>query len=130
MTYSTTVTHFFLNLNKTQTQQTQTQIEIAGILDGDSSINDIMDKACEDIYKKLLIEEVSEMDDNAISQPDPSNSTPAFVSYFNILRIRAFCLCLTVDAKFAPSAKHTASRTSWLHTRRDHKTCQSIFPEN
>jgi hypothetical protein len=28
-----------------------------------------------------------------------------------------------VDAKSAPSAKHTASRTSWLHTRRDHKTC-------
>jgi hypothetical protein len=35
-----------------------------------------------------------------------------------------------VDAKFAPRAKHTASRTSWLHTRRDSKTCQSIFPEN
>jgi hypothetical protein len=35
-----------------------------------------------------------------------------------------------VDAKCAPSAKHTASRTSWLHTCRDHKTCQSIFPEN
>jgi hypothetical protein len=28
-----------------------------------------------------------------------------------------------VDAKSAPHAKHTASRTSWLHTRRDHKTC-------
>jgi hypothetical protein len=37
---------------------------------------------------------------------------------------------ITVDAKSLPSAKHTASRTSWLHTRRDHKTCQSIFPEN
>jgi hypothetical protein len=24
---------------------------------------------------------------------------------------------ITVDAKRAPSAKHTASRTSWLHTR-------------
>jgi hypothetical protein len=36
----------------------------------------------------------------------------------------------TVDAKCAPSAKHTASRTSWLHTCRDHETCQSIFPEN
>jgi hypothetical protein len=35
-----------------------------------------------------------------------------------------------VDAKSAPRAKHTASRTSWLHTRRDHKACQSIFPEN
>jgi hypothetical protein len=35
-----------------------------------------------------------------------------------------------VDAKSTPSAKHTASRTSWLHTWRDHKTCQSIFPEN
>jgi hypothetical protein len=35
-----------------------------------------------------------------------------------------------VDAKYALRAKHTASRTSWLHTRRGHKTCQSIFPEN
>jgi hypothetical protein len=35
-----------------------------------------------------------------------------------------------VDAKCAPSAKHTASRTSWLHMCRDHKTCQSIFPKN
>jgi hypothetical protein len=35
-----------------------------------------------------------------------------------------------VDTKSAPCAKHTASRTSWLHTRRDSKTCQSIFPEN
>jgi hypothetical protein len=36
-----------------------------------------------------------------------------------------------VDAKSAPSAKHTASRTSWLHTRkRVTMTCQSIFPEN
>jgi hypothetical protein len=25
----------------------------------------------------------------------------------------------TVDAKCAPSAKHTASRTSWLHTRKE-----------
>jgi hypothetical protein len=37
---------------------------------------------------------------------------------------------IAVDAKCAPSAKHTASRTSWLHTCRDHKKCQSIFPEN
>jgi hypothetical protein len=36
----------------------------------------------------------------------------------------------SVDAKCAPSAKHTASRTSWLHTCSNHKTCQSIFPEN
>jgi hypothetical protein len=36
---------------------------------------------------------------------------------------------VVVDAKSAPHAKHTGSRTSWLHTRRDHKTCQSIFPE-
>jgi hypothetical protein len=35
-----------------------------------------------------------------------------------------------VDAKCAPSAKHIASRTSWLHTCKDHKTCQSIFPKN
>jgi hypothetical protein len=35
-----------------------------------------------------------------------------------------------VDAKSAPRAKHTASRTSWLHMWRDHKTCESIFPEN
>jgi hypothetical protein len=35
----------------------------------------------------------------------------------------------TVDIKSAPQAKHTASRTSWLHTRKDHKTCQSIFSE-
>jgi hypothetical protein len=26
---------------------------------------------------------------------------------------------VTVDAKSAPSAKHTASRTSWLHTREE-----------
>jgi hypothetical protein len=36
----------------------------------------------------------------------------------------------SVDVKSAPYAKHTASRTSWLHTRKDFKTCQSIFPEN
>jgi hypothetical protein len=35
-----------------------------------------------------------------------------------------------VDVKSAPYAKHTASRTSWLHMRKDSKTCQSIFPEN
>jgi hypothetical protein len=40
------------------------------------------------------------------------------------------CAKKCVGAKCAPSAKHTASRTSWLHTCRDHKTCQSIFPEN
>jgi hypothetical protein len=43
-----------------------------------------MDKACEDIYKEVQIEEVSEKDDYTISQPDSSNSTPAFVSYFNL----------------------------------------------
>jgi hypothetical protein len=32
-----------------------------------------------------------------------------------------------VDAKFAPRAKHTVSRTSWLNTRADSKACQSIF---
>jgi hypothetical protein len=85
----------FLNLNQTQTQQTQTQRETARILDGDSSINYIMDKACEDIYKEVLIQEVNEKDDDTISQSDPSNSTPAFLSYFNLLRIRSFCLCLT-----------------------------------
>jgi hypothetical protein len=26
---------------------------------------------------------------------------------------------IVVDAKSAPSAKHTASRTSWLHTRKE-----------
>jgi hypothetical protein len=82
-------------LNQTQTQQTQTQTETAGMLDGDSSIGDIMDKECEDIYKEVLIEEFNEKDDNTISQPDPSNSTLEFVSYFNLLRIRSFCLCLT-----------------------------------
>jgi hypothetical protein len=35
-----------------------------------------------------------------------------------------------VDVKSAPYAKHTASQTSWLHTRKDSKTCQSIFLEN
>jgi hypothetical protein len=35
-----------------------------------------------------------------------------------------------VDVKSAPYAKHTASRTSWLHTRKDSKTCQSIFLKN
>jgi hypothetical protein len=39
-------------------------------------------------------------------------------------------LVLLVDVKSAPHAKHTASRTSWLHTCKDSKTCQSIFPEN
>jgi hypothetical protein len=82
-------------LNQTQTQQTQTQTETAGILDGDSSINDVMDKACEDIYKKVRIQEVNEKDDDAISQLDPSKSTPGLVSYFNLLQIRSFCLCLT-----------------------------------
>jgi hypothetical protein len=32
-----------------------------------------------------------------------------------------------VDAKSAPYAKHTASRTSRLNTRADSKVCQSIF---
>jgi hypothetical protein len=35
-----------------------------------------------------------------------------------------------VDIKSASYTKHTASRTSWLYTRKDSKTCQSIFPEN
>jgi hypothetical protein len=34
-----------------------------------------------------------------------------------------------VDAKCAPSAKHTASRTSWLHTCKESQDVP-IFPEN
>jgi hypothetical protein len=41
-----------------------------------------------------------------------------------------FAACESVvDAKFAPHAKHTASRTNWLNKRADSKACQSIFPE-
>jgi hypothetical protein len=36
-------------------------------------------------------------------------------------------LAQLVDAKSAPCAKHTGSRTSWLNTRADSKACQSIF---
>jgi hypothetical protein len=36
-----------------------------------------------------------------------------------------------VDAKCAPGAKHTASRTKLAsHAQKNHETCQSIFPEN
>jgi hypothetical protein len=45
-------------------------------------------------------------------------------------RRASLCANAAVDVKSAPYAKHTASRTSWLHTREDSKTCQSIFPEN
>jgi hypothetical protein len=31
-----------------------------------------------------------------------------------------------VDAKSAPCAKHTAIRTSWLHTRADSKACSQF----
>jgi hypothetical protein len=55
-----------------------------------------------------------------------NNETPMeFLKRFRETKSMCF-----VNAKFAPSAKHTASRTSWLHTCRDHKTCQSIFLEN
>jgi hypothetical protein len=33
-----------------------------------------------------------------------------------------------VDAKCAPSAKHTASRTSWLHTCRESQDVPVNFP--
>jgi hypothetical protein len=33
-----------------------------------------------------------------------------------------------VDAKCAPSAKHTASRTSWLHTRKESQDVPVNFP--
>jgi hypothetical protein len=33
-----------------------------------------------------------------------------------------------VDAKRAPSAKHTASRTSWLHTRKESRDVPINFP--
>jgi hypothetical protein len=33
-----------------------------------------------------------------------------------------------VDAKRAPSAKHTASRTSWLHTRKESRDVPVNFP--
>jgi hypothetical protein len=40
-------------------------------------------------------------------------------------------LCASVDAKSAPNAKHTASRTKLAsHAQRVTMTCQSIFPEN
>jgi hypothetical protein len=35
---------------------------------------------------------------------------------------------ITVDAKCAPSAKHTASRTSWLHTRKESRNVPVNFP--
>jgi hypothetical protein len=34
----------------------------------------------------------------------------------------------SVDAKCAPSAKHTASRTSWLHTRKESRDVPINFP--
>jgi hypothetical protein len=33
-----------------------------------------------------------------------------------------------VDAKCSPSAKHTASRTSWLHTRKESRDVPVNFP--
>jgi hypothetical protein len=33
-----------------------------------------------------------------------------------------------VDVKCAPSAKHTASRTSWLHTRKESRDVPVNFP--
>jgi hypothetical protein len=33
-----------------------------------------------------------------------------------------------VDAKCAPSTKHTASRTSWLHTRKESRDVPVNFP--
>jgi hypothetical protein len=41
----------------------------------------------------------------------------------------AGCLqVLTQNLHLTPSTQQ--AEKSWLHTRRDHKTCQSIFPEN
>jgi hypothetical protein len=37
---------------------------------------------------------------------------------------------VSVDAKRAPSAKHTASRTSWLHTCKESQDVPVNFPEN
>jgi hypothetical protein len=39
-----------------------------------------------------------------------------------------FLLRQGVDAKCAPSAKHTASRTSWLHTRKESRDVPVNFP--
>jgi hypothetical protein len=33
-----------------------------------------------------------------------------------------------VDAKYAPSTKHTTSRTSWLHTRKESRDVPVNFP--
>jgi hypothetical protein len=35
---------------------------------------------------------------------------------------------VSVDAKCAPCAKHTASRTSWLHTRKESRDVPVNFP--
>jgi hypothetical protein len=52
----------------------------------------------------------------------------------NIRHLDLFGCCPTrhakkcVDAKCAPSAKHTASRTSWLHTRKESRDVPVNFP--
>jgi hypothetical protein len=53
-----------------------------------------------------------------------------FKGILHVKTLHNLVVLMSVDAKCAPSAKHTASRTSWLYTCRDHKTCQSIFSEN
>jgi hypothetical protein len=52
----------------------------------------------------------------------------------NVRHLDLFGCCLTgrakkcVDAKCAPSAKHTASRTSWLHTCKESQDVPVNFP--
>jgi hypothetical protein len=48
-----------------------------------------------------------------LPQPQQNVATIGGYAARNMQNIAAI---LTVDAKCAPSAKHTASRTSWLHT--------------
>jgi hypothetical protein len=45
-----------------------------------------------------------------------------------VAELKSRSALLGVDAKCAPSAKHTACRTSWLHTRKESRDVPVNFP--
>jgi hypothetical protein len=60
--------------------------------------------------------------------PYPLVLTPWYNKFIRASRFWSLVCMQGVDAKCAPSAKHTASRTSWLHTCRESQDVPVNFP--
>jgi hypothetical protein len=62
----------------------------------------------------------------AIQRPAKDNSKKTSGSFKDLLKEK--CSLLTRKVHSTPNTQQ--AEQSWLHTRRERKTCQSIFPEN